>query len=299
MRGHVAGGDALRAGAAEARLPAGPGLDLAGFVARENPCRGVHDEIHARALALQAGDLLMLIIAVDVLGFEASVVEAVRGEIGRKLSERGFSGRPAVTIAATHTHSAPASMPLRNCGAVDPAWLRQTREILVDVALSAVRHLRPARLGVGRGGVHGVAGNRRSPNFPHEPGAPVDPELGLLRIEKADGTPLACLVNFACHPVILGPEQREVSADYPGQVATFLAGRLAGQPTVLFTNGAAGDVNPVRRGRWEDVGYLAERVVAEAVRVWSRNAAFGNGHTRGLLIGSVAAPAAVALCGGS
>ena len=45
---------------------------------------------------------------------------------------------------------------------------------------------------------------------------PVDLEYGLIRLDRADGTPLAVLFNYACHPVVLGPDNYEYSADYVG-----------------------------------------------------------------------------------
>ena len=47
---------------------------------------------------------------------------------------------------------------------------------------------------------------------------PVDPTVGVIRIDRRDGTPLAILVNYACHPVILGPTVSNYSADYPGEM---------------------------------------------------------------------------------
>ena len=34
---------------------------------------------------------------------------------------------------------------------------------------------------------------------------PVDPTVGVIRFDRADGKPLAILVHYSCHPVILGP----------------------------------------------------------------------------------------------
>ncbi len=154
----------LRAGAAEAVIPSGPGLDLAGFVARDNPSGGKRDEIYARALALEAGGHLLVLLSADVLGFESAFVAGVRDDITRRAGEIGL--RPAalhVTVAATHTHSAPASQPLRGCGDVDPAWLQTAGAVLADTATEALGRLRPARLGSGSGAAGGVAGNRRTP----------------------------------------------------------------------------------------------------------------------------------------
>lgn len=258
----------LRAGAAEAVLPAGDSLELAGFVARDNPARGQRDDLYARALALETDDCLLLLLAADTVGFEASFVRALREAIAGQLARAGFPPDSLhVTLAATHTHSAPASMPLRNCGAVNQEWLRQVGALLADVAVRAAGQLQPARLGIGSGTVRGVSGNRRAPGFPDADGEPCDRELGLIRVDTITGAPLACLVNFACHPVVLGPENRDISADYPGVAARRLGERLGA--VTLFTNGAAGDINPVRRGSGTDVEFLAGAVAGEAERVWT------------------------------
>jgi hypothetical protein len=191
------------------------------------------------------------------------VVRAIREAIARRLGHRPVS----VTVAASHTHSAPASQPLRNCGTVDPNWLREAQAVLVEVAVRAVGDLRPARLGVGAGRVPGVTGNRRAPGFPDSNAGPNDDELGVIRVETTEGAPIACLVNFACHPVILGSENLAISADFPGEVVRLVRERLGA--TALFTNGATGDINPLRRGSWDDVAHLARAVVAETERAWA------------------------------
>src|SRR5688572_18633626 len=96
----------LQAGVARVEVTSWPGLDLAGFIARENPCTGVHDSIYARALALTNGGRPLLILVADCLGYEAKMVADVRAQLADA----------DVFVAATHTHSAPASQPLRGCG---------------------------------------------------------------------------------------------------------------------------------------------------------------------------------------
>lgn len=94
---------------------------------------------------------------------------------------------------------------------------------------------------------------------------PADGEVGLLRLDSADGSPLCALVNYACHSVCGGGELYHLSADFPGQ-ARLAFEALLGAP-LLFTAGCAGDQVP----RWRGDG--ARRRVgmslgAEAARVW-------------------------------
>lgn len=77
---------------------------------------------------------------------------------------------------------------------------------------------------------------------------PVDPEIGLLRIDRIDGTPLALVYNFACHPIHGVP----AAATRPIFLPLASERRLK-KSAVLFTAGknvtaffiqGAGDINP-------------------------------------------------------
>lgn len=95
---------------------------------------------------------------------------------------------------------------------------------------------------------------------------PADAEVGLLRLEKADGTALAGLVNFACHAVCGGDDDLyATSPDWPGYARSAFSA-LIGAP-MLYASGCSGDQVP----RWRQ-GQSRQRVGnsvgAEAARVW-------------------------------
>jgi neutral ceramidase len=71
---------------------------------------------------------------------------------------------------------------------------------------------------------------------------PVDPAVGVIRFDRADGSPLAVLVHYSCHPVVLGPENLDYSADYPGEMRRYVEQQLGGM--AFFLQGAPGDINP-------------------------------------------------------
>ena len=73
---------------------------------------------------------------------------------------------------------------------------------------------------------------------------PIDPEIGLLRIDRlADGKPLAVVYNFACHP-IHGVPGGGSTADYPGFASKVIEENLGEGVLALFVQGSAGDINP-------------------------------------------------------
>ena len=78
-------------------------------------------------------------------------------------------------------------------------------------------------------------------------------------------------MNFACHPVVLGPENLEISADYPGAMMAYVEREIGGQ--CLFLQGSAGDINPFwektppAEGGFEQARILGETLGKEATRV--------------------------------
>lgn len=74
---------------------------------------------------------------------------------------------------------------------------------------------------------------------------PIDPEVGILKIERYDGTPLAVVYNFACHP-IMNPPSKGNSADFPGFSSALIEEALGQSTMAFFVQGCAGDINPIR-----------------------------------------------------
>jgi hypothetical protein len=77
------------------------------------------------------------------------------------------------------------------------------------------------------------------------PSHPLDPTVNVLQVKDADGKIRAVLVNYACHPSVLGPDNYEYSADYPGAMKRSIESQIPGA-TALFVQGGAGDINPYR-----------------------------------------------------
>lgn len=111
--------------------------------------------------------------------------------------------------------------------------------------------MQPVRLGAGKASLD-IAHNRRVVkdgqcwmrwrNIEKLPSSPLDPELTALYLETPGGKALATLVHYACHPVILGPDNKEYSADWCGAMCREVQ-QQTGAPC-LFLQGAAGDINP-------------------------------------------------------
>ncbi len=219
----------MRAGYARTVISPPTGTYLAGFAARHDPARGIHDDLWARALVLEDGDRRAAFIVCDLCEIDAAFVGAVR----RMIQKTTGIAPDAVMVAATHTHAAPATIPLYS-PPPHAAWLEALPAKVTHAAAVAACHLAPAVVGVGSGRETSVARNRRRPD------GPVDHTVGVLRIDRPAEAP-ALLVHYACHPTVLGPDNLLISRDYPGFALDEIE-QTTGGPA-LFANGACGDVN--------------------------------------------------------
>src|SRR6185295_15206479 len=75
-----------------------------------------------------------------------------------------------------------------------------------------------------------------------DPKGVCDHSVGVFRVDKLDGTPLAVAFRYSCHTVTLGPRTNLISPDYPGAARAVIE-RSMGCPS-LFLQGCAGNVNP-------------------------------------------------------
>jgi len=256
----------LLAGTAKANITPYVGAFLAGFGSRDHGCEGVHDELFARALVLQSGETTLAVVACDLIGLTAASIAAIRAQV------EAASGIPAahVMLACTHTHSGHTTGVLRHPG-LDPELVHVTEKTIAGAVLMAHRALTPASLGSAKGRAR-IGINRRelkpdgSVGLGRNPGGATDADVGVIRVDGADGKPLALVVNHACHPVVLAGSNYLVSADYPGQVAAFVEGVYPGA-MCLYLNGAGGDINPiVVGGTFEDARRLGVFLGSEAVK---------------------------------
>ncbi len=232
--------------------PAEGRVELSGYVAREQPATGVRDRLRAGVLALGGeGCDPWLLVGLDLCILDAAA--AGRLAAACPLPEE------RVVLCCSHTHAAPATYPLIGCGAPDPAYVRRAALAVGDAARRALADAVPCRVGWGRRALPSGAlwGNRR------DPAGPVDPRVHLMKIERSDSTrrPVCAVWSVACHPVVLGADNRAVSADWVGEVA-----RALPFPS-LFLQGFCGDQDPLRRGEAELGPWAA--LAAELGALWN------------------------------
>jgi hypothetical protein len=145
-----------------------------------------------------------------------------------------------IFLVASHTHHGPV-LELDNWPTKEKPYVRTLETQIVKAIVDADKALEPAQVGVS---AHQVPYNRN--RHSKRADRPLDKELVLVRIDDARGKPIAHLVNFAAHPVMLDARLREFSHDYPGFLAAHVEKELGGQ--CLFLQGAAGDLSVNAQG---------------------------------------------------
>ena len=224
---------------------------LLGYGPRQST--GVHDHIYHRIVAMDDGKTQFFLVSTDICLYSPSVYD----EITKRLAAEAGINPLQVWWSTTHTHAAPEVGP-PGLGAVfmgeryehdhNTEYSARTEKALIDGIKEARAKLQPARLGVGVGFANATI-NRRALDKEGEaflglnPYGPVDHQIGLIRLEKADGSPLAFIANYAMHGTVLGDENNKITGDAPGTVAEYVEQQL-GAP-MLYINGAAGNIAPI------------------------------------------------------
>jgi neutral ceramidase len=285
----------LMAGAATSNITPEIGGNIVGGFA-PFPSTHIHDELHARCLALDDGKTKVAIVVCDLLGMHRSVSVAAREMIEKE------TGIPAsnVSISCTHTHSATSVL-----GPI-PRFYRSDMELddyqrfvarrIADGVRRAVNNLRPAQIAFGRVDVPDHVFNRRwrmkdgtapvnpfgvvdkvkmnppsgSPDLV-EPAGPTDPTVSFIAVREPGGRLISVFSAYSLH-YVGGVGNAHVSADYYGMYCEALkklqANGDSDPPFVaIMANGTSGDINNInfRTPRKSKPAYEQMRYVAEDV----------------------------------
>lgn len=290
-------GATLQAAAAKVDITpsADAALPMSGYADRKEGFKGIHDHIYARAIVFGDGAKLAAVVAWELIGVPNAVWEALSQRIARE------AGIPAeyLILCAVHDHSAPA--PLGMYGNDSPrsaAYTKQVEDATVEAIRTAKERLQPAKVGIGTGKAYANI-NRRE--YSREKGwwlgynseGPSDKTMTVIRFDALSGRPIALLINYAVHAVVMGGENYQISGDLAGATSRYVENYYRGKPedaprddagpaiklhpgetsenvVALWTSGAAGDQNPISLARDSDftmVEALGRILGEEAARV--------------------------------
>ncbi len=221
----------LRAGTAKTVITPPIGYRMGQWGLRQGRSTGVFRDIYTRALVLDNGEYRIAIVSLEICGIPTETMR----EIQRQVS--GLCGIPAeaLLVNSTHNHTAPDIIL-----GVTPAWRTYAAylaDLVAGTVYEAMNAMRPAEAGHGSGQLKGWTVNRQYKE------RPVDDEVGVLRVDEPDGTPIARVVNFAAHGVCDGGQYLEWSGDYSGELSSTIE-EIDQGAVAIHLQGAAGDIHP-------------------------------------------------------
>lgn len=208
----------------------------------------VNDPLYAKALVLKSGDQTVAIVTVDAVAI--AEIGSIRNEyLGnvRAAVEKDLGIAPKnVLINASHCHGIV-------CADVEQRTIQAIKQ--------AAQNLVPVKAGTGLGNEDRIQENRRlrmkngqeidvrhayslPPDEEVADVGPIDPQIGVLRLDTLDDKTLAVVYNFACHP-IQGVPNGGNTADMTGFASKVIEDNLGDNTVALFLQGCAGDINPI------------------------------------------------------
>jgi len=238
-------------------------LPVSGGMGPSEPVTKKIGKLTVRALVLESGETRVAICSTDFLGFPSVLGNKVRSQV---------KGIPAenILIGATHNHSGPDCYGFPDAGgrtACDVQYLNGVCAKLADAINEAVGNLQSARVKIATGPARGkIAYNYYADKL-------YDPRCHVIQFLGADSKPIATFVNYACHPEIIGPDQKIMSPDFVGPLYDRIVERKAG--TGIFMNSALGGmVTADCRGpngkdiqTWDECIRIGNLLADEALRI--------------------------------
>jgi hypothetical protein len=206
---------------------------LAGFGSRGRKPAGVHDPLYARLLVVREGKTTLALVGLDLLGWYAGGTLDIRDRWRR---ESGDAARE-IFLHSTHQHSGPDTLglwgPSFGRTGVNRSYEDRIKKAVVAELLRLEGRLVRVSVSGGHGSLNpaGLCRDSRDPQV-------IDPSLAVLRLKDAKGAAVATIVNWSCHPEVIGRENRLLTADFPGPLCARIEEKTGGE--CLFLNGAIG-----------------------------------------------------------
>lgn len=214
----------------------------------DNEALPANDPLFVKALVIRSETKTLVLLSVDAvaIGEIGPISNAFLGSVREKLKAEHQIPEGHVFVNASHCH-----------GIV----VKDIDVKAADAVRAAITTLQPVRVGYGVGHEDRIMENRRillkdgrTVDVRHAYSLPpddavaevgkIDPEIGILRLDRLDGIPLAVVYNFACHP-IQGVPGGGNTADIIGYASKVIEENLGHGALALFLQGCGGDINPL------------------------------------------------------
>lgn len=218
----------FRAGAGRSVITPPVGFVIDGPEHGPRPSTGILDDLLARVIVLESKGTRVVLVSLDVWGLSPVLSGAIESAAGEAAGVSEKSAWLTTTGNAT-------SPPLWRDDPQYAAYSAYLPEQVAGAVRIAVGALEPASMGSTGTLLPDVS------TFTEGPGRPGNAALFVLAIDRADGSGIARLVNFACPASILGGSD-QWSADYPGYASWAIEQNGGG--LTLFSQAPSHDIRP-------------------------------------------------------
>ncbi len=214
------------------------------------PTDGVHDPVSARVIVLESEQSRVALVACDLCTYNSQWLH----------DQMAAMGVNRLLLMNTHTHAGP-KMNEENFPTAEMPWSDTVDRRILSAIEQAQQNTFKAyfqaaesqvQLGYNRLVHRGDYSETYFENPERIPYGEVDRQVGVIRVSDESQRVRAVLVNYACHPVVLGPRNRKISADYPGVMRTLVEEKLGDDCMCIFIQGGAGDINPLLMARGDN-----------------------------------------------
>lgn len=225
----------MKIGFAEKIITPPVGTPMGGYGGRIEPAKGVHDDLFCSVVVFSNEKNTATIVSCDLVGVDKKSVD----ELKQRLLDNYSISPELVLVCATHTHSGP-----RNINLFGPAY-KGYEKIYDDIFATiseALNVQQDCNAELYKGNIKEVGYNRREWD---ENSRIVDEEAIAIKVKNSDGKVIGIIYNYGCHPVVFPTENLNFSSDWPHFTRRELRKVYGQKITVLYLQGALGNVNPV------------------------------------------------------
>jgi len=213
----------------------------------------LHDSVYARSLVLDVKGKRLGFVSVDLAIFFSDRVE--------KVCKEKF-GISQLFLCSSHTHSEPKAK--GKMAFQGNPYSSFYEDQIIKVVGMAVNQMFEARIAAGHSTFPQLGFNRliiredghakqswigdahyKVENPDRIPFGPVDPEVGVIKIEDMEGHARAVMMNYAMHADIVCFNYA-ISADYPGVASRKVEEAFGNKINCLFIQGAGGNIESLQ-----------------------------------------------------
>jgi len=243
---------------------------LAGF-GNGRAATGVHDDVWARAITLQKGDVSIGMVAIDCVGYFQQYVLSIR-----KAAEAAGLDFDHIMVSSTHVHESHDTMGMWgkdvNTTGIDPEYM----DLIVKQAVSALKKSRDgqkkATMKVAQAQRPELVNDTRLPKV-------VDQNINAVQFLDESGAPITTAILWGNHPESLGSDNTMLTSDFPHYVRDTIEKKWPGAPAVFFNGPLGGLTTPIRivgcpdaqgnetcpQGTWERAEYVGKGAAEAAI----------------------------------